>query len=81
MDYSQFKKGKDMVGGLYKCPKPGVPAHWVPYVIVDNVDATLKKTKKLRGKILAGPFDIPKVGRIAVLRDPQGGVIGIIKPL
>jgi len=80
MDYTQFKKGKDMVGGMLKCPQPGIPAHWVPYVIVDNVDATAKKAAKLRGTVLMPPFDIPTVGRIAVLRDPQGAVIGIIKP-
>jgi uncharacterized protein len=80
MEYTQFKKGKDMAGGMMKCPKPGVPAHWVPYVIVDNVDATAKKAAKLRGTVLVPPFEVPKVGRIAVLRDPQGAVIGIIKP-
>lgn len=80
MEYTQFKKGKDMVGGMLKCPKPGVPAHWVPYVVVGNVEATVKKATKLKGKVLVPPFDIPDVGRIAVLRDPQGAVIGIIKP-
>jgi hypothetical protein len=80
MDYTQFKKGRDMVGGMLKCPKPGIPAHWVPYAIVDNVDATAKKSARLKGKVLVAPFDIPDVGRIAVLRDPQGAVIGIIKP-
>jgi predicted enzyme related to lactoylglutathione lyase len=26
------------------------------------------------------PFDMPEVGRIAVLLDPQGAAIGIFKP-
>jgi predicted enzyme related to lactoylglutathione lyase len=52
----------------------------IPYVIVDNVDATARKTTKLRGTVLVAPFDIPTVGRIAVLRDPQGAVIGVLKP-
>jgi len=30
--------------------------------------------------VLAEPMDVPKVGRIAVLRDPQGATFGIIKP-
>jgi hypothetical protein len=80
IEYTQFKKGKDMVGGMLKSPKPGIPAHWVPYVIVDSVEATVKKAARLKGKVLMPPFDIPDVGRIAVLRDPQGAVIGIIKP-
>jgi predicted enzyme related to lactoylglutathione lyase len=80
LDYTLFNKGKDMVGGLMKCPKPGIPAHWVPYVIVADVDATAQKATKLRGKVVLPPCDIPTVGRIAVVRDPQGAVIGIMTP-
>jgi hypothetical protein len=29
---------------------------------------------------LVEPMDVPKVGRIAALRDPQGATFGIIKP-
>ena len=61
-------------------PKPGNPAQWIPYLYVDDVDATVKKTTKLRGKIAVLPFEVPTVGRIAVLVDPQGAVFGIIKP-
>ncbi|HEY4952067.1 MAG TPA: hypothetical protein VII71_01615 [Verrucomicrobiae bacterium] len=58
-----------------------MPAHWLPYVTVADVDQTVKKAKKLRAKICAAPFDVPTVGRIAVLVDPKGGAIGIIKPM
>ena len=34
--YNLFKRGKDMAGGLMKCPKPGMSAQWVPYVVVDE---------------------------------------------
>jgi hypothetical protein len=75
-----FKTNADMAGGLMKCPMPGMPAQWVPYVVVDDVDATTKKTAQLKGKVAKEPFDVPNVGRIAVLVDPQGAVIGIFKP-
>lgn len=80
MDYMLFKQGKDGVGGMMKCPHPSMPAHWLPYVMVADVDKTLAKAKKLRSKICAGPFDVPTVGRIAVIADPQGAAIGIITP-
>jgi hypothetical protein len=80
VDYTLFKKGGAMIGGLMQCPKPGNPAQWIPYVFVDNVDATAKKAAKLRGKVVMPPFDVPAVGRIAVLIDPQGAAIGIFKP-
>ena len=81
MSYTLFKQGKDGVGGMMKCPKPGLPAHWLPYVIVADVDQTVKKAKKLHAKICVEPFDVPTVGRIAVLADPQGAAIGVIKPM
>jgi uncharacterized protein len=77
--YTLFKQGDDMVGGMMKCPKPGVPAHWLPYVTVEDVDATAAKAKKLGAQVVAEPFDVPTVGRIAVLLDPQGAPIGLFK--
>lgn len=79
-DYTLFKQGKDMVGGLMKCPRPGLPSHWLAYVTVADVDKTAKKAEKLGAKIVMPPFDVPTVGRIAVLIDPQGAAIGIFKP-
>lgn len=79
-EYTLFKKGDIAVGGMMKSPKPGLPAHWLAYVTVENVDATAAKAAKLGGKIAAEPFDVPEVGRIAVLIDPQGAAIGIFKP-
>jgi uncharacterized protein len=80
MDYTIIKKGKNGMGGMMKCPNPGMPAQWIPYVFVADVDATVKKAAKLRGKVCLPPFDVPSVGRIAVLADPQGAAFGIIKP-
>jgi predicted enzyme related to lactoylglutathione lyase len=79
--YTLFKQGKEMVGGMMKCPQPGNPAQWIPYVFVDDVDAAMKKATKLGGEICVPPFNVETVGRIAVLSDPQGAAIGIIKPL
>ena len=78
--YTLLKNGNDMAGGLMKIPQPGCPAQWVGYVLVDDVDATAKKAVKLGGKVVLPPMDIPDVGRIAVLVDPQGATIGIFKP-
>ena len=79
-NYTLFLNQKDMVGGLMKCPKPGMPAQWIPYVLVANVDASVKKAKKLGAKIAMGAFNVPDVGRIAVVIDPQGAVFGLFKP-
>ncbi len=79
-DYTLFKQGRAMVGGMMKCPPSGAPAHWLAYVTVSNVDASAAKARKMGGKVVAPPFDVPEVGRIAVVLDPQGAAIGLFKP-
>ena len=80
--YRIFNRGGDENGiaGLMTVPDPAIPPHWQPYVAVDDPDATAAKAQKLGGATLMEPTDVPKVGRIGVLRDPQGATFGIIKP-
>ncbi len=80
MDYTLFKIGDKTAGGMMKVPQPGMPAQWLPYVVVKDVDDAAKKVAELGGQVMAPPFDIPTIGRIAVLIDPQGAAIGIITP-
>ncbi len=80
MDYTVWKQGSDGVGGLMQAPQSGMPAHWLPYVIVKDVDATAAQAAKLGAQVCMAPFDVPDVGRIAVLADPQGATFGIFKP-
>ena len=56
-----------------------VPAHWAPYVSVDDVDATAKAFTENGGKVLAGPFDIPDQLRMAVCQDAAGGICNIMR--
>jgi uncharacterized protein len=79
-DYTLFKQGDTSVGGLMKSPQPGAPAHWLAYVTVPDVDAAAAKAAKLGAKVVAQPFDVPEIGRIAVVLDPQGAAIGLFKP-
>lgn len=57
----------------------GVPPHWMVYFSVADCDATAAKTAELGGKVLHGPFDVDPVGRMAVLMDPQGAALSVIK--
>jgi uncharacterized protein len=78
--YRIFNAGDDGIAGLMERPHGSIPPHWQPYVAVDDPDATTKKATELGGSTLMEPMDVPKVGRIAVLSDPQGATFGIIKP-
>jgi predicted enzyme related to lactoylglutathione lyase len=49
------------------------------YVAVDDVDAAVKKSTALGGKVYVPGTDIPNTGRFAVLADPAGAEIAVFK--
>jgi hypothetical protein len=68
------------VAGIMAMPKDGppMPPHWGCYVTVADTDQTVQRCIALGGKALMPPMDIPGVGRMAVLQDPQGAVLSVI---
>ena len=78
--YRIFNRGETGIAGVMTAQEPSIPAHWQPYVAVADPDATTAKATELGGSALMEPMDVPNVGRIAVLRDPQGATFGIIRP-
>jgi predicted enzyme related to lactoylglutathione lyase len=78
--YKVFNRGETGIAGVMALPDATVPPHWQPYVAVDDPAATTAKAKELGGSALMEPMDVPRVGRLGVLRDPQGATFGIIKP-
>jgi hypothetical protein len=79
-NYRLLKAGDTDAGGCTEPPMPGVPNHWHVYFAVDDADAAAAKTAAEGGQVIVEPFDIPSVGRSAVLSDPQGGVFSVLKP-
>jgi len=69
--------GKGRLGIMGK-PMP-MPSFWLPYVLVDDVDAVAARVKAQGGKVFVEPFDAPGVGRITQIADRQGAALGIIK--
>ncbi|MBX3156293.1 MAG: VOC family protein [Deltaproteobacteria bacterium] len=65
--------------GIVKNTTP-MPPQWTPYVQVASADTTLAKAKKLGGNVVAGPEDIPDVGRFGIVIDTLGAVIGVLQP-
>ena len=82
MNYIEIEAAGQRIGGMYQqSPETGgpMPPHWMAYVAVDNVDAVAAHVAELGGKVFVGPMDIPKVGRFAVINDPTGAAISLIK--
>ena len=74
------KGGVDRAGVTSHLPA-GVPPHWLPYVAVDDPDATIERARRLGATIPVSPMDIPGVGRFGVMVDSTGARLAIIKPL
>lgn len=76
-DYTMFKLGGVPFGGVTKPCEPGIPTHWLNYVSVEDIDAAVENSGELGGETIVEPMAIGEIGRIAVVRDPQGAVIGL----
>jgi uncharacterized protein len=52
--------------------------NWMTIFAVADCDAAAAQAAELGGSVVAEPFDIPTVGRFAVLRDPVGAGFGVL---
>lgn len=65
-------------GGIYKrTAKEQVPLN---YISVEDVDEFIDRAVKNGGKVRTAKTPIPHVGDIAVIIDPEGNPLGIIRP-
>lgn len=81
IEYIEWQIAGQSIGGMMTImPEWGdIPAHWMPYFVVADCDAFASKAQGLGGQICVPPSDIPKVGRFAVITDPQGATFAVIK--
>ena len=81
-DFNMIPPGaSDPVAGI--CHARGVnanlPAQWLLYVSVSDLDRSLRTAKELGGTVVDGPRPSGS-GRLAVIQDPAGAVIALYKP-
>ncbi|MEO7397217.1 MAG: VOC family protein, partial [Ilumatobacteraceae bacterium] len=72
--YKEFEVGGNVIaGGQAIGPEmpAQVPPHWNIYFGASDVDAIAERAAQLGGTVRMPPFDIPDVGRIAVLGGPH----------
>ncbi len=79
--YTIWTLGREARAGLYQIHElPNVvapPPHWLSYIGTPDVDATVRQAVELGGKVVAPAADVPRVGRMAVLQDPQGAMFAV----
>jgi uncharacterized protein len=69
------------LGGLMRIGTdmpPEAPSYWQVYLMVDNVDEAVEKTKAAGGSLIFGPIDIP-IARMATVFDPQGASVSLLE--
>jgi hypothetical protein len=77
MDYRMIRRsGGGMAGGIMGLTEEmwagGARPIWVGYIGVDDVDAAVAAIESDGGQVMMPAFDIPDVGRMAMVADPQG---------
>ena len=81
--YWHAKINDEPVAGMFDISSPEygpVPENWMAYIAVDDVDARVKKAIAAGAKLMKPAFDVPGVGRIAILMEPGGAGIGWMTP-
>jgi len=90
---SQFPNGYRMIGrsdgkfagGVLPLTE-GMQQHgarptWLGYIYVTDVDASVAAIEQDGGKALMPAFDIPNIGRVAMVADPSGAPFYMMKPM
>jgi len=74
-----------MAGGVLpltdEMQQHGARPTWLGYLNVEDVDQTVASVERAGGRVQMPATDIPNVGRIAMVADPQGAQFYVMKPI
>lgn len=78
--YAMVKPGGETgIAGGVGATMGGSPGHSTFYVEVDNLQATLDAIEAAGGSTVQPPMDVPNGPSIALFRDPDGNLVGLVK--
>ena len=73
----QAEEGMMNQGGIYKRMNPGPIMN---FVIVEDFDTVIARVEKLGGTIVMPKNAIKTVGIVAVIKDTEGNILGLLTP-
>ncbi|MDJ0839961.1 MAG: VOC family protein [Acidobacteriota bacterium] len=78
-DYSMMRGDGQCVAGICHArgPNAGLPAQWLLYITVDDLDAAMKTCRENGGEILREPPEDAEGARFCVIKDPAGAVAAL----
>ncbi len=77
MHYTLFETPGKVVGGGFFVPDDKMPNKVVGYMLVDSIEATMKKVTKLGGKGAGPVIDVGDMGKMQHVLDPEGNLIAL----
>jgi len=75
-----FSDGKPVAGLMAGQPGNPYVDVWTTYLATADADATAKAALGAGGQVMMEPMTVPAQGRMALFRDPSGGVVGAWQP-
>lgn len=85
VDYRMIAAADVLVGGVFTLTAQhlgeGAQPGWMLYLGVDDVDGCVASVQAAGGRVLLPAFEVPNVGRIAMLSDPQGAMVYVMRGL
>jgi predicted enzyme related to lactoylglutathione lyase len=76
--YAMCRRDGQWVAALYARPEPDErPPSWLSYVSVEDADAIAAAAREAGGTVVTEPFDVRDSGRMAVLEEPTGALVGV----
>lgn len=75
--YRMFlRDGVPVAGLMPNDGSAGTPNAWSVYLATEDLDATTERARAAGARVVAEPMDIADLGRMAVLVDPAGALVG-----
>ena len=68
------------VAAITPLPGQGMPPHWNCYVSVDDAGAVADRAQELGATVVLAAGDVGESGRLAMIQDPQGAILGLWQP-
>ena len=80
--YIHIKNGEEFIGGIQASANrnPNAPPHWLIYFLVSDCNVAGERATGLGAQFLLQPMEMENVGRMAILKDPQGAVFALFQP-
>lgn len=82
--YTLWMNGDAPVGGVMTLPEQaraaGAPPHWMASIGTPDVDGATKLVEEAGGQVYMEPADVPGIGRVSAVADPQGATFALYQP-